>query len=380
MNIYKEEHEIFRRGFKKFIEMELLPYVDKWEEDEEIPRSVWKRFGDLGYLCPWFDEKYGGSGADFLYSVIISEELARSGVGIAVGLHSDIIAPYIYNYGTEEQKVKWLPGCATGETVLAVAMTEPNAGSDLQGIKSSAIKDGDEYVINGQKTFISNGIIGDIFIVACKTDSKAVPASRGISLLVVENGTPGFVKGRKLKKMGLHTQDTAELFFENCRVPVGNLLGQEGMGFIYLMQKLQQERLIMAVQIQALAERILEDAIAFAKTRQAFGQPIGNFQYNAFKIAESATEVELGRTFVDSLISDQFQGKDIVTKVSMAKLWTSEMVNRLAYNCLQLYGGYGYMEEYPIARQYRNARINTIYGGTSEIMKRIIARNLGFSC
>ena len=317
-------------------------------------------------------------GADFLYSAIISEELARAGVVISVGLHSDVVAPYIYNFGTEEQKEKWLPGCVTGDTLLAVAMTEPNAGSDLQAIKTTAIKDGDEYVINGQKTFISNGIVGDLFVVVCKTDPKAVPAWKGVSLIVVENGTPGFIKGRKLKKMGLHTQDTAELFFENCRVPVSNLLGQEGKGFTYLMHKLQEERLVTAICSQAAAETILQDAMDYAKTRQAFGKPIGNFQYNAFKIAEMATEVELGRNFVDNLISDFCQDKDIVTKVSMAKWWITEMVNRVAYNCLQLYGGYGYMEEYPISRHYRNARIKTILAGTTEMMKMVIARKLGF--
>lgn len=380
MAIYTEEHEIFRHSFKKFIETELLPHLDEWEANEEIPRSVWKRFGELGYLCPTFDEKYGGYGADFLYDVIIAEELAKAGVIIAVGLHNDIVAPYLNSLGTEEQKEKWLPGCTTGDTILAVAMTEPNAGSDLQAIKTTAIKDGDEYVINGSKTFISSGIIADLFVVACKTDPNAVPASRGVSLIVVEAGTPGFVKGRKLKKMGLHTQDTAELFFDNCRVPVRNLLGQEGKGFTYLMQKLQQERLMSAIGSQASAEVVLEDAMAYAKTRQAFGKPIGNFQYNAFKIAEMATEVELGRTFVDSLLADHIAGKEVVTKVSMAKLWTSEMLNRVAYDCLQLYGGYGYMEEYPISRHYRNARIKTIFAGTSEIMKTIIARNLGFKC
>ena len=378
MDIYSEEHGIFRQSFRKFVEKELLPHLDEWEEKQEIPRSIWKRFGELGYLCPRFDEKYGGVGADFLYSAIISEELARAGVVISVGLHSDVVAPYIYNFGTEEQKEKWLPGCVTGDTLLAVAMTEPNAGSDLKAIKTTAIKDGDEYVINGQKTFISNGIVGDLFVVVCKTDPKAVPAWKGVSLIVVENGTPGFIKGRKLKKMGLHTQDTAELFFENCRVPVSNLLGQEGKGFTYLMHKLQEERLVTAICSQAAAETILQDAMDYAKTRQAFGKPIGNFQYNAFKIAEMATEVELGRNFVDNLISDFCQDKDIVTKVSMAKWWITEMVNRVAYNCLQLYGGYGYMEEYPISRHYRNARIKTILAGTTEMMKMVIARKLGF--
>jgi len=378
MGIYTEEHEVFRRIFKKFVEKELVPFVDEWEEKGEVPREIWKKLGEQGYLCPWLEEKYGGVGADFLYSVIINEELAWAGVSVAVGLHSDIIAPYIAGYGTEEQKQRWLPGCASGDIVLAIAMTEPNAGSDLQAIKTTAVKEGDHYVLNGQKTFISNGISADLVIVICKTDPKAEPRYKGISLIAVEAGAPGFIKSRKLKKLGLHSMDTAELFFEQCRVPAANLLGMEGGGFFYLMEKLQQERLISVIGSQCGAERMLADAIEYAKTREAFGRPIGKFQHNAFKIAEMATEVELGRTFLDALIADHLAGKDIVTKVSMAKWWIGEMANRVAYQCLQLHGGYGYMEEYPIARFYRDVRAHTIYAGTSEIMKMIIAKRLGF--
>ncbi|MCL6447783.1 MAG: acyl-CoA dehydrogenase family protein [Armatimonadetes bacterium] len=378
MRIYTEEHEVFRRTFRKFIEQELVPHVEEWEEKGEIPREIWKKLGDQGYLCPWLEEKYGGAGADFLYSVIINEELARAGVSVAVGLHSDIIAPYIASYGTAEQKQRWLPGCASGDIVLAIAMTEPNAGSDLQAIKTTAVKEGDHYVLNGQKTFISNGISADLVIVIAKTNPKAEPRYKGISLIAVEAGTPGFIKSRKLKKMGLHSMDTAELFFDQCRVPAANLLGMEGGGFFYLMEKLQQERLISAIGSQGAAERMLADAIEYAKTREAFGRPIGKFQYNAFKIAEMATEVEIGRTFLNSLIADHIAGKDIVTKVSMAKWWIGEMANRVAYQCLQLHGGYGYMEEYPIARFYRDVRAHTIYAGTSEVMKLIIAKRLGF--
>ncbi|MEW6276606.1 MAG: acyl-CoA dehydrogenase family protein [Bacillota bacterium] len=378
MGIYTEEHEVFRRTFKKFVEKELVPFVDEWEEKGEVPREIWKKLGEQGYLCPWLEEKYGGVGADFLYSVIINEELAWAGVSVAVGLHSDIIAPYIAGYGTEEQKQRWLPGCASGDIVLAIAMTEPNAGSDLQAIKTTAVKEGDHYVLNGQKTFISNGISADLVIVICKTDPKAEPRYKGISLIAVEAGAPGFIKSRKLKKLGLHSMDTAELFFEQCRVPAANLLGMEGGGFFYLMEKLQQERLISVIGSQCGAERMLADAIEYAKTREAFGRPIGKFQHNAFKIAEMATEVELGRTFLNALIADHLAGKDIVTKVSMAKWWIGEMANRVAYQCLQLHGGYGYMEEYPIARFYRDVRAHTIYAGTSEIMKMIIAKRLGF--
>lgn len=379
MGLYNEDHELFRRSFKKFIDSELAPYYEEWDDAREVPLSIWKKFGDHGYLCPWLDERYGGAGTDFLYSVIIRDELAKAGLALDdIGTHCDIVAPYINSYGKEEQKTKWLPGCATGEILLAVAMTEPDTGSDLGNIKTTAVRDGNEYVINGSKTFITNGYNASLVVVACKTNPKAVPGSKGLSLILVESGTPGFSKGRKLDKMGVHCAATAELFFENCRVPVENLLGRENEGFKYLMEKLQQERLCSAINSQGLSERILADAMEYAKTRKVFGQAVGKFQHNAFKIAEMATEVQIGRVFLDSLIEEHIAGKDIVTKVSMAKYWISEMLNRVAYNGLQLYGGYGYMEEYPIARHYRDARVHTIYAGTSEIMKMIISRRLGF--
>jgi acyl-CoA dehydrogenase len=378
VEFFTEEHEIFRQSFRRFIEKEILPQYDEWEKKGETPRGIWKKLGEQGYLCPWLEEEYGGPGGSFEYSIIINQETARVAINVGFGLHSDIIAPYLASYGTEEQKRKWLPGCASGDTILAIAMTEPNTGSDLQAISTTAIKDGDHYVLNGQKTFISNGIAADLFIVACKTDPQAVPAHKGISLIVVEADTPGLVKGRKLEKLGLRSQDTAEIYFENCRVPVANLLGEEGRGFAYMMEKLQQERLVSSVYSQGLAERMLSDAIEYAKTREAFGQPIGKFQYNAFKIAELATEVELGKVFLEKVTADHLAGKDVVTQVSMAKYWIGEMANRVAYQCLQLYGGYGYSEEYPIARHYRDVRVHTIYAGSSEMMKLIIARKLGF--
>ncbi len=364
---------MFRQAFVKFVENELSPHIEAWEEKREIPRWVWQRMGEMGYLCPWLDEKYGGSGADFGFSAILNEELARAGVGIGIGLHSDIIAPYIQDYGTEKQKSDWLPACARGEKILAIAMTEPQCGSDLQGMRATAVRDGDDYIINGSKTFISNGVFADLVIVAVKTFT----VDKGISLMVVESGTPGFTKGKKMNKLGMHSQDTAELFFDNCRIPVTHRLGEEGKGFSYLMEKLQQERLICSLCSQGLAERMLRDTIAYVKTREAFGQMIGKFQHNSFKIAEMATEVEFGRVFIDNLVADHMAGQEIVTKVSMAKYWIGEMANRVAYNCLQLYGGYGYMEEYPIARHYRDVRVHTLYAGTSEIMKLIIARKLG---
>ncbi|MFZ5590323.1 MAG: acyl-CoA dehydrogenase family protein [Bacillota bacterium] len=377
LDLYSGDYLIFRQAFRKFIQSEILPYYDEWEKQGRVPRRVWRKAGEQGFLCPWLEEEYGGSGADFAYSVIIAQELARAGTHVMFPLHSDIVVPYIYSYGTPEQKRRWLPGCTSGEIIAAVAMTEPDAGSDLAAIKTTAVRQGDDYIINGSKTFISGGENCDLVIVACKTNAQAVTAHAGISLLVVESGTPGFSRGRRLEKMGLKSQDTTELYFDDCRVPVSNLLGQENKGFVYLMEKLQQERLVAAVGAQALAEKILDQVLDYSKTRRAFGQPIGRLQHNSFKLAEMATEVELGRVFVERLVEEHMAGQRIVKRVSMAKYWVAEMLNRVAYQALQLYGGYGYIEEYPICRDYRDARIQTIYAGTSEIMKLIIARELG---
>lgn len=374
--MYQDEHVIFRASFRKFVEREIVPHIPQWEEERMIPREAWAKMGASGFLCPWLPEEYGGSSADFLYSVVIAEELARAGaVSLMAPLHSDIIAPYIHRLGTEAQKRRWLPKCASGEIVLAIAMSEPNAGSDLAALATRAERDGDAYVVNGSKTFISNGIQTDLVVVACRTDRNA-RGSRGISLLCVERGTPGFSRGRKLEKMGLHAQDTAELIFEDCRVPAGNLLGEENKGFHYLMEHLQQERLLVTIMAQAMAEAMLDMTIAYAGERKAFGQPIGSFQHNAFKIVEMATEVRLGRTFLDRLVDRHADGEDIVTDVSMAKAWTAEMANRVAYQCVQLHGGYGYMEEYPICRFSRDVRPIAIFAGTTEIMKLIVARKM----
>lgn len=374
--MYQDEHVIFRASFRKFVEREIVPHIPQWEEERMIPREAWAKMGASGFLCPWLPEEYGGSGADFLYSVVIAEELARAGaVSLMAPLHSDIIAPYLHRLGTEAQKRRWLPKCASGEIVLAIAMSEPNAGSDLAALATRAERDGDAYVVNGSKTFISNGIQTDLVVVACRTDRNA-RGSRGISLLCVERGTPGFSRGRKLEKMGLHAQDTAELIFEDCRVPAGNLLGEENKGFHYLMEHLQQERLLVTIMAQAMAEAMLDMTIAYAGERKAFGQPIGSFQHNAFKIVEMATEVRLGRTFLDRLVDRHADGEDIVTDVSMAKAWTAEMANRVAYQCVQLHGGYGYMEEYPICRFSRDVRPIAIFAGTTEIMKLIVARKM----
>ncbi len=374
----KEEHEIFRKSFRKFLDKEAYPYYEQWEEDRIVPRSFWRKMGEQGYLCPDLPEKYGGSGVDWGFSVIINEELERVGSGlVGIGLHNDIVVPYITAYGSEEQKQRWLPKCVTGEVITAIAMTEPGAGSDLANIKTTAILQGDHYVVNGQKTFITNGIHSDLVVVACVTDPKAVPKHKGISLLVIERDTPGFSRGRKLNKVGLHCQDTAELIFEDCKIPKENLLGDEGKGFLYMMEKLQQERLVVAIAAQTAAEDMLNLTIDYVKTREAFGKPISQFQNTQFKIVEMATEIQMGRVFLDSLIAEHMAGENVVTKVSMAKWKLTDLAKRVASECMQLHGGYGYMEEYKIARRYRDIPVASIYAGTNEIMKTIIAKNLG---
>ncbi len=376
--LFQEEHNIFRDAVRKFLEKEVVPFHEQWEKDGICPRELYQKAGEMGFLCPWLPEEYGGSGVDFLYSTIINEECvyARNS-GFMMGLHSDVVVPYIFSFGNEEQKKKWLPGCASGELISAVAMTEPGAGSDLASIKTTAVKDGDDYIINGQKTFISNGILCDVCVVAVKTDTKADPPHTGVSLIVVEAGTPGFEKGRNLEKIGMHAQDTAELFFEDCRVPKANLLGDEGMGFIYLMQKLQQERLVCSIAAQAGAEQVLKDAMKYTKERVLFGKPLSKFQNTRFKLAEMATEVEIGRAFVDRLIVEHIAGKNVLTETCMAKWWTTEMLKRACDEALQLHGGYGYMMEYNIAKDFLNARVQTIYAGTTEVMKEIIGRQMG---
>ncbi len=374
----KAEHLIFREALRKFLAVEAVPHYDQWERERIIPREFWLKLGEQGFLCPWLDEAYGGLNADFAYSVVLNEELERVGTSlVGVGLHNDIVVPYLDAYGTEEQKQRWLPRCITGETITAIAMTEPGTGSDLAAIKTTAVRDGDSYILNGEKTFITNGIHADLIVVACKTDTAVKPSYKGVSLLVVERGTPGFSRGKKLDKVGLHAQDTAELIFQDARVPAANLLGEEGKGFYYLMDKLQQERLIVGISAQVAAEEMLRMTIDYVKNRKAFGQAISQFQNTQFTIAELATEVEIGRTFLDDLIDKHMAGQNVVTQVSMAKMWLTEMAKRVAGSCMQLHGGYGYMEEYPIARRYRDVPVAAIYAGTNQIMKTIIAKNLG---
>ncbi|WP_438824890.1 acyl-CoA dehydrogenase family protein [Bacillus sp. JJ722] len=375
---FSEEHKMYQDSLKKFLEKEAEPNFEQWEKERMIPRSLWEKMGKQGFISPWVDEEYGGMGVDFGFATILNEEIGKIGAGLGgVAIHSNIVVPYITSYGTVEQKKKYLPGCVSGQIITAIAMTEPGAGSDLAGISTTAIKEGDYYILNGQKTFISNGIHSDLVVVACKTDPKAVPAHKGVSLLLVERGMAGFTRGRKLDKMGMHSQDTAELIFEDVKVPVNNLLGEEGKGFIYLMEKLQQERLLSALGSQVAAEDMLNITLNYVKERQAFGKSISKFQNTQFKIAEIATQVQIGRTFINDLIEKHIENQDIVTEVSMAKWWLSDMARRISAECVQLHGGYGYMEEYKIARRYRDIAVSPIFAGSNEIMKVIIAKRLG---
>ncbi len=376
-DIFTAEHEDFRKTVRSFLEREVTPFHDQWEKDGIVPREMWTKAGELGLLCFDVPEEYDGAGVDdFRYNVIISEEQAKAGAnGLGFSVHSDIIVPYLSSLANDEQKRRWLPGCVSGEIITAIAMTEPGAGSDLQGIRTSAVDKGDHYVLNGSKTFISNGILADLVIVVARTDPDA--GHMGYSLLVVERGMAGFERGRNLEKIGLHAQDTAELSFTDVVVPKENLLGEAGQGFIYLMQNLPQERLIIAAQAAAACEAIVDMCLEYAKTREAFGKPIGKFQHNRFLIAEMATEARVTQTFVDTCLRKHLDGKLDSTDASMAKWWATETQNKLATQGVQLHGGYGYMLEYPIAKAFLDSRISTIYGGTTEIQKEIIGRALG---
>jgi acyl-CoA dehydrogenase len=377
-DIFSEEHEMFRTQVRRFVENELVPKIESWNRNGMSDRESWRKMGEAGFLGANAPAEYGGAGGDFLYDAIVIEELSRVRAhGLMMGLHSDIIMPYIASYGTEDLKRHYLAPAITGETILAIAMTEPGTGSDLAAVQTTARRDGDSYVINGSKMFISNGQIADAIVVVAKTDPKAKPAHRGVSLIIVDAKAPGFVRGRKLDKLGFKGQDTSELFFEDCRVPVTNLLGHEGAGFKMLMEKLQQERLVTAVGAIVSARRCLDDTIAYTRQRKAFGQPIASFQNSQFKLAEMMTEVEVGQAFVDRLMVAHVRGDEIVTEVSMAKWWVTELLKRVASQCVQLHGGYGFMMEFPVATDYADAAVQSIYAGTNEIMKVIIARRMG---
>ncbi len=376
--IFSDEHDHFRAEFRRFAEAEIVPHVAAWNEKGISDKAAWRKMGEGGFLGANQPEQYGGAGGDFLFDAIIMEELSYLRAhALQASLHTNICMPYLTTFGSEAQKERWLTRAITGECLLAIAMTEPSTGSDLASIKTTAIRDGDHYVVNGAKTFISNGQNCDLVIVVAKTDPDTSPPHRGISLLLVETDTPGFVRGQNLKKLGLKGQDTSEMFFEDCRVPVGNLLGQEGQGFKMLMEKLQQERLCIGIGSMASCHRALDDTLAYVKERKAFDQPIASFQNTQFKLAELATEVEIGQSFVDKLLVAHVRGDEIVSEVSMAKWWTSDLQKRLTSECLQLFGGYGFMDEYPISQDYADAAVQTIYAGTNEIMKVIIARRLG---
>ncbi|MGG1674330.1 acyl-CoA dehydrogenase family protein [Neobacillus sp. NRS-1170] len=375
---YSIEHEMFRTSLRKFMEKEAIPYFKEWEENSFTPRDFFKKLGEKGFLCPQVDPEYGGLGLDFAFNLILSDELHRVGAGPGgASLHSSITVPYLEKYGTEEQKKKYLPGCVNGDIFTAVAMTEPGTGSDLSSISTTARREGDHYIINGQKTFITNGINADLIFVVVKTDPKAIPARKGISIIMVDGDTPGFSRGRKLKKLGSHSSDTTELIFEDARVPVFNLLGEEGNGFYILMDKLQQERVMCAFAALTISEEMLKSTIAYVKERHAFGKPVSSFQNTQFEIAEMATELSLAQTFLDDLANRHMRGEEVVNQASMAKWWVTDMARKMSVRCLQLHGGYGYMEEYDIARQYRDVAVMPIYAGSNEIMKNIIAKNLG---
>ncbi len=376
--IFTEEHDLFRSEFRRFAEAEIVPHLEAWNAAGISDRSAWKKMGEAGFLGANQPEEYGGAGADFLFDAIIIEELADLRAhALQASLHTDICLPYLTTYGTEEQKRRWLVPAIAGDCLLAIAMTEPGVGSDLARVSTRAIRDGDHYVLNGSKTFISNGQNCDLVIVVAKTDPDATPPHDGISLILVEAGTPGFEKGRNLEKLGLKGQDTSEMSFTDCRVPVGNLLGREGQGFKMLMEKLQQERLTISIGSIASCRRSLEDTVAYVKERRAFGKPVASFQNTQFKLAEMASEIEIGQAFVDRLLAAHVAGEEIVSEVSMGKWWTTELQKRVSSECLQLFGGYGFMDEYPISRDYADAAVQTIYAGTNEIMKVIIAKRMG---
>ena len=374
---YTEDHQRFRQRLKAFLEKEVRPYAERWEREGIVPKSVWKKMGQGGFLCPSLSQEYGGLGGDFLYSVIVSEELSRTRqAGLAANLHSDIVVPYIESYATEEIKKKYLPGCVSGDIVTAIAMTEPDAGSDLAAMKTTAAQEGEEVILDGSKIFISNGINADLVIVAAKDPLVADPY-QAISLYLLQGDNPGFKRGRRLEKMGMHSQDTTELFFSNCRLPLENRLGEKGAGFLMLMEKLQQERLVCALAAVPAAEFIMEWTIEYCKKTRVRDKPLSKNQATQFALVEMATEVKLARTFVDRLVVDHMAGNTVVIETSMAKYWTTDLVKKVADRCLDLIGNFGMLENCPIAKAFRDVRVMSIFAGTNEIMKGIVAKFMG---
>ncbi len=376
--IYEEDHRTFRQSFRTFLEREVVPHHAQWERDGQVSREVWLEAGRQGFLGLSVPEAYGGPGIrDFRFNNVIQEEVSRVGAsGVGFSIHTDIIVPYLFEYGSEEQKQKYLPGCVTGECIVAIGMTEPNTGSDLAGVRTSAVRAGEGWVLNGQKTFISNGMMADLVIVVARTNPSEKHA--GFTLFLVDKGTPGFEPPRKLAKIGMHAQDTAELFFKDVRLGPDAILGEENRGFYHLMQQLPQERLSVAALGIAGAEAVLEETIKYCKERTAFGKPIGTFQNSRFKLAEMKTEIQIGRVFLNHCTLEHNAGRLTTETASMAKWWCTEMQKRVVDTCVQLHGGYGYMLEYPVARAFIDTRAQTIYAGTTEIMKEIIGKSMGF--
>ncbi|HEX6300633.1 MAG TPA: acyl-CoA dehydrogenase family protein [Acidimicrobiia bacterium] len=377
--IFESDHDLFRETARRFIDNEIVPHVSKWEHAGKVDKEMFRNAGQAGLLGMAIPEEYGGGGVDdFRFNAVIVEEVMAADAfasGMCITLHNDVVLPYFLELSTPEQKERWFPGLVSGELMTAIAMTEPGAGSDLAGIKTTAIRDGDSYVVNGSKTFITNGINSDLVVTVVKTDPTQQHA--GMSLLVIEEGMEGFSRGRNLEKIGLHAQDTAELFFDDVRVPVDNVLGEEGRGFAYLVDHLPQERLSLSVGAIAHAQTAFIWTLDYIKDRHAFGQPIGSFQTVKHTMAEMRTELDIGQTYVDSQIMALNEGDLSAEDAAKAKWWVTDLENRVISKCLQLFGGWGYMEEYPIARAFRDARVQTIYGGTNEIMKDIVGRSLG---
>ncbi len=374
--IFSAEHEEFRKNARRFFNEEIVPHREAWEAQQHIDRKMWNRAGELGFLCVTMPEEYGGAGVDRLFSVVLMEEQSYAGdSGSGFSLHSDIVANYINNFGNAEQKMKWLPKMATGELVSAIAMTEPGTGSDLQAVRTTAVEDGDDYIVNGSKIFITNGYLCDLAVVVVKTGNSG-EGSKDISLLVIEADRPGFSKGKPLKKVGMHAQDTCELFFENVRVPKTNLLGKLGMGFVMLMQELAWERLMIAITSIAGAEAALQQTMEYTRGRKVFGKPVSAYQNTRFKLAEMKAELAIGRVFVDRCLEMVLKKKLGVDDAATAKYWCSDLMGKVIDQCVQLHGGYGFMMDYPIARAYIDCRAQRIYGGTNEIMKELIARTM----
>lgn len=372
--LFADSHEVFRDSVRRFFSLDLWPNIERWERERLVDRSFWRKCGDMGLLCPGVPHEYGGQGLDFLYNAIIGEEFAYTGCVVAANIHSDVNVEYVMRYGTQAQKRKWLPSMVSGETITAIAMTEPGAGSDLKSVRTTARRHGEEYVLNGSKTYITNGFNADLIIVVAKTDPER--GSKGVSLFLVEADRPGFERGRKLDKIGLHASDTLELFFHDVRVPVDNLLGEENQGFRYLMSLLPQERLSIAIMSQGNAQRAFEEALRFTKDRRAFGQSVFDFQNTRFQLAEMKSKLQASWAHLDWCLQRHIAGKLTPEEAAAAKLYHSEVQWEICDAALQLHGGAGYMNEYPIARLWRDARVSRIYGGTSEIMKEIVGRSL----